>query len=465
MGRNFNWESWICDEKEGITMKIKIEKMGINGEGIGYVNKIPVFVENALIGEVVDVVIKEKQKRYWKGYATNVVLKSADRVKKACRYANVCGACSLMHVRYETQLAYKYDILKQTLIKYAHIDPKKIHKLVKNDQVFGYRNSFKLPFSMKGDQLVCGLYKPNTNHFVAVDKCLIHEKDLERVKGELLQIFNKYHLKAYDYKTKEGLRTLVVRGFNSQYQCCVVSGATPLPKACIEECMNIAGMKSMWQSYHTSKKSKDVFGKTMIHLAGDKVLRFKLKDLDMTLSVKSFFQLHTVQAEKLYEMVASLVEGGNDFIVEAYSGIGAISLYIKDKAKEIVGIEYVNDAVSNANHNAKRNHADNVHFECGDAAEKLVKYSKKRNIDVLVVDPPRSGLDDKMLECILRSRIKKIIYISCNPATLGKNIALLDQKYTVDTVIPIDIFSNTAHVESICLLSRKEQGKPNKNTK
>lgn len=437
-------------------MRLKIEKIGINGEGIAYNNRIPVFVEGALVGEVVDVKITEKQKRYMKGQVINIIERSNDRVNVSCRYAKKCGACSLLHAKYEKQLEYKYDLLKQSLIKYAQVNPKVIHKLVRNNQIFAYRNSFKLPFAMEKDQLVCGLYMPGTNYFVPVEKCMIHEEQLERIKHEILAVLNTYHLKAYDYKKKEGLRTLVVRGFEGNYQCCIVSGETPLPKGCVEDLMNIQGMKSLWQSYHTTKKTQDLFGKVMIHLGGDRLLSFTMNGLKLKLSPKSFFQLNTAQAEKLYKIVADMVDDGNEFIVEAYSGIGAISLYLKDKAKEIVGIEYVNDAVSNANQNAKRNHAPHVRFECGDAAEKLVKYSKKRQIDVLVVDPPRSGLDDNMINCIMKSKIKKIVYVSCNPATLGKNLAILQKYYRVEKVVPVDMFSHTAHVESVCQLVRKK---------
>lgn len=256
-------------------------------------------------------------------------------------------------------------------------------------------------------------------------------------------------------RQKKGLRTLVVRGFDGNYQCTIVSGNDELPKACVEECMNVDGISSLWQSIHPSKKSVETFGKVMVHLGGTRLLPFTFNNLKLTLSPKSFFQLNTRQADKLYKIAASMVSDNNDFIVEAYSGIGAISLYVKDKAKEIVGIEYISDAVSNANQNAKRNHASNVKFVCGDAAEKLVQYSKKRVINTLIVDPPRSGLDDNMMECIMKSKIKNIVYISCNPATLGKNLALLMKKYNVEKIVPVDMFSNTALVETVVKLTLK----------
>ena len=435
-------------------MKVKVERMGINGEGIAFQNRKPIFIDGALPNEVVDIKIIEKQRNFSKGQIVKVMQRSEDRIRKVCEYANDCGGCALMHASYNAQLQYKYDLLKEALVKYARINPKQINKVVANPHPFEYRNSFKLPFSMYNNKLVCGLYKPKTNYFVPVTTCGVHEAGLERVKKQILKILNKYQFSAYNYKTKEGLRTLVVRGFDGKYQVCIVSGNNEISAECVSELMQIEGIISLWQNINTIKKTVDLFGKVMVHLAGERQLTFTLNGLQLTLSPKSFFQLNTEQAKNLYEKVASLVDGKVDFLVEAYSGIGAISLYLKDKANEILGIEYVSDAVANANQNAKRNKAKHVSFVCGDAAQKLTMISKKRSIDVLVVDPPRSGLDDAMLDCIMKSKIKKIIYISCNPSTLGKNLNVLQSKYRVDSITPYDMFSQTPHVESVVRLSR-----------
>lgn len=438
-------------------MRVKIERMGINGEGIAFVNRQPIFIEGALPQEVVDIEITENNSRYRRGKIINIVQKSKDRVRCSCRYHRQCGACSLMHVTYQKQLQYKNEVLKESLKKYADIDASCVEAMVANDHSIGYRNSFKLPVKMihgKGGKLSTGLYMQKTNYFVPVDHCLIHEEGLENIRKQLLQVLNRYHLNEYDYRKKRGIRTLIVRGFEGKYQCCIVSGEEELPKSCIEECLAIKGVVSLWQNINTVKRTVDLFGKKMIFLGGERQLSFHLNNLTLTLSPKSFFQLNTSQALKLYNIVATMVKDKNDFVVEAYSGIGAISLFIKDKAKEIVGIESVSDAVVNANANAKRNDAKNVSFVCGDAAEKLTKYSKKKTIDTLIVDPPRSGLDDAMIATIIKSKIRNIIYISCNPATLGKNLAVLQNYYQVERIVPVDMFSQTTHVECVVLLTK-----------
>lgn len=436
-------------------MRTKIVKVGINGEGIGYVDKKPVFIEGALPQEEVEFKITEKSAKFSKAVTTKILRKSPDRVRPSCIYERNCGACTLMCANYKAQLAYKYDILTQSLGKYAEIEEWMVDDIVPSPSSIGYRNALKLPFVMHKDKLNCALYATGSNHPVHIEHCLIHEEGLELMKKAILEVLNKHKQKVYDAKLRKGMRTLILRGFDGCYQCTLITGNDTLSKELIDDLMNLKGLKSLWQSINTSKKTIDPFGKVMNHLGGVRMLDFNLEDLKLRLSPKSFFQLNTKQAKNLYSYVADLIPEGNNFIVEAYSGIGAISLYIKDKAKEIVGIEFINDAVSNANRNAKNNGANHVKFVCGDAGEKMRTYSKKRVIDYVIVDPPRSGLDDTMLECLLRARIKNVIYISCNPATLGKNIAVLSSKYKVESVQPFDMFPNTAHIESVVHLKHK----------
>ena len=435
-------------------MKVTIKKTGINGEGIGYIDRMPVFVPQALIGEEVEIRIVDKQKRYATAELLRVVKSSKNRIRPKCFIQNTCGACPLMIARYPAQLEYKQDLLKQSLIKYAQIDPRKVARVKASEDVFGYRNQFKLPCAMEEGRLVSGLFMPNSNYFIDVKKCWIHEDGLERVRMDIMHVLNTHGCVSYNPHDKKGIRNLVVRGFDNRYQCTIVTGNDELDERLVSDLMRIKGLTSLWQSIHTIKKTPEVFGNKMMHLAGEASLAMELDGLKLRISPRSFFQLNSKQAVQLYRTIASMVKENNELIVEAYSGIGAISLYLKDKAKEIIGIESIKDAVVNANQNAALNGCEHVSFLCDDAANKLTYLSKKRSIDVLVVDPPRSGLDDAMLDCILRSKIKNIIYVSCNPATLGKNLAVLSSRYNVDRIQPIDIFPHTPHVETVVLLSK-----------
>ncbi len=436
-------------------MKTTIVKTGINGEGIGYINHIPVFVPGALMNETVEITIVEKAQRFMRGKLERVLTKSNARVNPACSLQAKCGGCSLMIARYEEQLKAKQALLRQSLIKYAHVNPRLIEKIRSSEDQLGYRNQCKLPCAMVDGRLVTGMYLPNSNYFQAVEHCPVHESGLETMRRKILDVLNQFALSSYDYHQKRGIRSLIIRGFDGAYQACLVTGLDEISGQCIDALMAIDGLESLWQSIHTVKKTADMFGTKMIHLGGNRHLYITLDDLKLQCSPRSFFQLNTKQARELYRTIASLVPTTNRLLVEAYSGIGAISLYVRDRADEIIGIESVKDAVVNANANAKNHHADHVSFLCADAADKLIYISKQRHIDTLIVDPPRSGLDEAMLYAICKSKIKHVIYVSCNPATLGKNLSVLTERYEVKRIIPFDMFPNTQHVESVVLIVRK----------
>ena len=436
-------------------MKVQIKKIGINGEGIGYIDHLPVFVPGALIDEEVDIRIVEKKKKYAIAELNRVIKKSKDRIQPKCRMQHVCGGCPLMIARYPKQLEYKKLLVRQSLIKYAQVNPRKIQDVMPSPEIFGYRNQFKMPCAVEENRLKSGLFMPNSNYFIDVRRCFVHEDELDKMRVRIMDILNDAGYDGYNHHEKSGIRNLIVRGFDGKYQCTIVTGEEEIDAHTIECLMKLPGMYSLWQSIHTVKKTPEVFGRQMIFLAGKKLLPLSIDGINLEISPRSFFQLNTQQAIQLYRTIASMISGNHDLIVEAYSGIGGISMYLKDKAKEIIGIESIKDAVVNANNNAKLNGCDHVSFVCDDAANKLTYISKKRSIDVLVVDPPRSGLDDAMLECILRSKIKQIVYVSCNPATLGKNLAVLQSRYEVERVVPLDMFPHTPHVESVVSLTLK----------
>ena len=312
-----------------------------------------------------------------------------------------------------------------------------------------------LPCGMAEGELVNGMYMPNSNIFVPMETCFVHEKDLEIMRKRILKVLNRYQIRAYDWHQKRGLRFLILRGFHGKFQCTLVSGEEEFPSAMIEELLALEGMHSLWQSVQTQKKSAELFGPKMELLGGERYLHLQMGEITLPISPRSFFQLNTQQAVAMYACIAELVGDRNALVVEAYSGIGGISMALCRQAEEVIGIEIVKDAVLNARACARDNGIDNVQFLCADAADKLLYLSKKRSIDVLVVDPPRSGLDEAMLAVILRSKIKKVIYVSCNPSTLSKNLAVLQDRYDVGRILPFDMFPNTAKVETIVELKRR----------
>lgn len=429
--------------------KTVIKKWGINGEGIAYSNRKLVFIPGALPNEEVEFHIVEEKEKYCTGELDRIITQSKDRRRPLCKDWMSCGGCSLMPVQYKGQCKMKEQVLKEALVKYADYKGK-IKPIIKNPMPLGYRNACKLPFGMDGDKLVVGMYERDSNHFVPMERCFTHSKHIERVRKEIGEIIQNE--KAYDKKLKRGFRTLVLKEFDEKVQIIFVTGNNKVPSRIVDACSKIENVVSIWQSVKT-EMNNEVYGKQMIHLFGDEKITVNLHEFTLSMLPKSFFQLNTHQALNLYDYVKSITPKGK-CIVEAYSGIGAISLFVSDKAREVIGIESIKDAVDNANENAINNHIKNVSFIHGDAGKELAKL--KKDIDTLIVDPPRVGLDDTMKNTILKSNIRNIVYVSCNPSTLSKDMKVLSKKYKVQSVQPFDMFSQTNHVECVVLLSHKK---------
>ena len=433
-------------------MKTTVKKWGINGEGIAFHEGKPVFIENAIPDEVIEFDIKSDEGTYLVGELTRLVEQSSKRRYPLCPIWKECGGCALMHVKYPAQCKMKEGNLKEALIKYADYNGR-ILPIIKNPEPLSYRNSCKLPFGEEYGELYTGMYERDTNHFQKMERCYVHSKLLEQTRQEVLKIMNEHHLKMYDDKKKTGYRTLVMKEFDSKIQIIFVTGKEDISEEFIHDVTQLEGVVSIWQSVKTETK-REVFG-DMRFIWGEEKMHLQLEDIQLSLLPRSFFQLNTKQSVNLYNVVKDWMPRSKT-TVEAYSGIGAISLFVKDKAEEIIGVESIQDAVDNANENAMLNHADNVSFICEDAGSALAHLVQEKEVDTLIVDPPRSGLDDIMKETILKSKIKTMIYVSCNPATLAKDLGVLKKEYRIVKIQPVDMFSQTPHVETVVLLSHKK---------
>ena len=434
-------------------MKTTIKKWGINGEGIAYYEKKPVFIENAIPGEIIEFDVKQDEKTYMVGELTRLVEESSKRRHALCPIWKECGGCALMHVKYPAQCKMKEEVLKEALIKYAGYKGR-MFPIMKNPDPLAYRNSCKLPFGEEYGQLYTGMYERDSNHFQKMERCFVHSKLLEATRQEVVRILNEHHCRVYDSKTRLGFRSLVMKEFNNQVQIILVTGKDELSEALVSDLTSLEQVCSLWQSKKTDT-TRELFGE-MVHIWGEEKMVVEMHGLKLSLLPRSFFQLNTKQAENLYTHIARWMPRCKT-VVEAYSGIGAISLFLKNKAQEIIGIESIQDAVDNANENAKINHAKNVSFICEDAGKALTSIVKEKRVDALVVDPPRSGLDDVMKNTILESKIRTVIYVSCNPATLAKDLKVLQKEYSILKIQPFDMFSQTPHVETAVLLEKKKK--------
>ena len=434
-------------------VRIKIKKLGINGEGIGFKDRMPVFVDGALKDELVDITITKSFPKYKIAILNRIIEVSNKRVKPACPYINECGACQLMNEERNEQLIDKKEFLIEALYKYARIN-KKIVRNIHGGDAYGYRNECKLPIREVNNVLVTGMYKPNSNTFIPIEECIVHDKELERIRKEVLEVLNKHNLKAYNKKTKQGLRYLVLRYIDNAELTIIKGIKTIISEEVINELINIKDLVSISESINTTKNDPSIFGSSINLLKGEDSIPLKINDLTLSLSPAAFFQLNTEMAKELYDMAISKIDKC-ETLVEAYAGIGAMSMLAHKKAKQVYAIENNKDAVSDGKLNVEMNKIKNIEFILDDASHGLYKVARKTYIDTLLVDPPRSGLDNKMVEAITHILPNKIVYVSCNPATLAKNLNILKNYYNIRTIIPFDLFPNTPLVESITVLELK----------
>lgn len=428
---------------------LTIQKTGINGEGIAYLKHKPVFIPHALVDETVSVTLCEENDTYARAKVNSILKPSPMRITPSC---SRCEGCALNFVKEEQQLAIKKDILSETLYKYARI-PSDLVRSVHTDHIHkGIRSQCKLPVGEVDGKLVSGLYETGTNRFIPIEDCPMHTPDVERIRKEVLRLCTGV-LKAYDPKRGHGLRYLIIRSLNGQGQCTLVTGRDEMPAPLVYSLSHIAGLTGLFQSINTEKKGTSLFGSSIRKLAGADWIETDLNGLKLRLSPRSFFQLNVPMAAELYRTATGKIDPC-DVLVEAYCGIGAMSLLAHDKANTVIGIESVSEAIENADANARTSGIENCHFFTADAAEGLQNVLARMPVDTLLADPPRAGMDQAMIQTILSSSITKIIYVSCNPATLAKNLHALAGSYHPVTIIPFDLFPDTPHVESITVLVR-----------
>ncbi|MDD3477442.1 MAG: 23S rRNA (uracil(1939)-C(5))-methyltransferase RlmD [Candidatus Izemoplasmatales bacterium] len=445
----------------GDKIKLDIRKQGINGEGIGYFNKLAIFVPGAILKEKVDCEILEVKQTYAIARLDGIERVSTRRVTPPCKFYDRCGGCQLQHIDQNEQMKIKQSILKQSLIRYTDIHP--IDPLLKRTlgmkSQYGYRNKSQMPFANLNFGLSLGLYEPQSNKFVFVDECLVQHPFVNKVNAKALSLCRKYKMAAADQTNPNGnLLVLVTRYLENTDQCSVTFIVTKYDERLQSIAKELKETYPPIQSigYSVSKHHhRSVFGKEVVTLVGDDVIYDEVDGLKIRISPDAFHQLNSKQMDILYkEVVKAANLQGNEVVIDGYSGIGVTTLMLAKKAKKVYGIDYSEPSIQDAIANAKMNGIRNVemladHVE--GAIPRLLKMGVKP--DVIVVDPPRAGLEDNLLQEILKAAPKRIVYVSCNPSTLAKNLAVLLPQYEVKSIQPIDMFPLTSSVESVTLLT------------
>ncbi|PNP88981.1 23S rRNA (uracil-5-)-methyltransferase RumA [Listeria newyorkensis] len=449
---------------EGQQFPLTIKRIGINGEGIGYFKRSVVFVTGALAGEEVVVEATKVNPRYTEAKIRKIRKKSPHRVTPPCPVYDACGGCQLQHLSYPEQLKMKKDLIVQSIEKHTrfHLEQIKIRDTIGMGNPWGYRNKSQFQVREIDDVVEAGLFSAESHELVPIENCVVQHPDTVKVTNFVRDLLEELEIPIYEEQRNSGIvRTIVVRtGIKTgEIQLVLVTNSKKLPrKRELLERIQTAfpEIVSIMQNVNQAKTSL-IFGEETLFLAGEEKITEKLGEIEFDLSARAFFQLNPSQTEKLYREVARAIRlTGNEKIVDAYCGVGTIGLSLAKRAAEVRGMDTIAESIEDAKANAERAGITNVSFETGKAEEVFPKWIKAGfKPDAIVVDPPRVGCEDQLLQSILRTNAKQIVYVSCNPSTLARDIQILSKKYNVKYIQPLDMFPHTAHVESITVLTLK----------
>ena len=443
-----------------------IDDLGSGGEGIGKINGFTVFVENALPEEKIMVLILKLKKNYGFGKLIRVIEPSPYRVKPKCWIAKQCGGCQLQHMSYEGQLRYKTKCVKDDIERIGKQKGIEVPPVIGMEEPWFYRNKAQFPVGESRDgKLEIGFFAKRSHRIVDTRVCYIQDKCNTEIIEAIRGFMEEFEISAYREETHKGLVrhifTRIGRKSGEIMVCLVINGhKLPHEEILIERLRQIQGMKSIMLNVNTEKTNVILQGKTKT-LWGSNTISDDIDGIAFEISPLSFYQVNPVQTEVLYKKALEFAAlTGEETVLDLYCGIGTISLFFARKAKSVFGVDIIPEAIADAKENALRNGIENVRFEVG-AAEELIPalYEKgELKADVIVVDPPRKGCDEALLETIALVAPKKLVYVSCNPATLARDIAYLGGKgFEVKKIQPVDQFPSTVHVETVVLMSRKDK--------
>ena len=472
--------------------QIKITDCGVGGEGIGKYDGMTFFIKDAVIGDTIEAAVTKLKKNYGYARLVKVLEASSDRVAEACPLAKRCGGCQLQAYSYEAQLDFKTNKVRNNLIRLGGFEADFIDSVMEPiigmDEPYRYRNKAQFPFGVSsGGDIVCGFYEARSHRVVDIDDCILGRSVNTDIINVIKAYMEKYHIEPYDEVTGKGLirHALIRCGFKSGeiMICLVINGADiPEKQALIDSLTGIEGMTSICLNSNT-KKTNVILGDSTKTIWGRDTIRDSIGGIAFEISARSFYQVNPVQTEKLYGQALEYAGlTGEETVWDLYCGIGTISLFLAGKAKKVYGVEIVPEAIEDAKRNAQINGIDNAEFFAGKAEEVLPEFyeaeSGKRggdeggykyvsggssdslHPDVIVVDPPRKGCDERCLETMVKMSPSRIVYVSCDSATLARDLKYLaGSGYEIEKVRPVDQFPQTEHVETVCLLSKLSEAK------
>ena len=437
------------------------------GQGIAHIQGCAVFIPNAIAGERVRVRIEKAQKTWAAGKITEILEKSPHRVNRECPVAKLCGGCDFWHMDYTEETRLKAERGKTCLNRMAGEQLEEM-PILAAPTCFGYRNKAQYPVAQKKGRAYAGFFRSGTHQVVENDRCYILPEQTDAVKTAVMDYVNQYRVTAYDEVAHKGLlrHIYVRRGAVSGeiLVCLVINGEKiPCPEELIQRLKKIPGFATLVLSVNT-KKGNAVLGDRFLTLHGKGYIEDTLCGLTFRLSPRSFYQVNHHQAQRLYQAAIELAGiTKEDLVLDLYCGVGTITLAMASAAGRVIGVEVIPQAVEDARDNARRNGIENAEFLCADAGAAALELEKQGiHPDVVVVDPPRKGLNADAIEAMHRMAPRRIVYISCDPATLARDVALLKQRgYQLQTAMAADLFPRCAHVETVVCLTKQQKENDN----
>ena len=447
---------------------LEIEDCGIDGEGIGKADGFTVFVKDAVIGDTVTAKIIKAKKNYGYGRLMEVLKPSPYRVEPKCEFARQCGGCQLQALSYDQQLVFKTNKVKGHLERIGGFTDIPMEPIIGMDELFHYRNKAQFPVGRnKEGKIVTGFYAGRTHNIIENRDCALGVAENKEVLDRVIAHMEKYGIEPYNEATGKGLvRHVLIRYgyFTKEVMVCLILNGNKLPKEeqLVKSLCEIPGMTSITINVN-KKHSNVILGEEIRLLWGQEYITDRIGDISYQISPLSFYQVNPMQTQKLYAKALEYADlHGQETVWDLYCGIGTISLFLAQKAKFVRGVEIVPAAIENAKENAKLNGLENTEFFVGKAEEVLPREYKKNGVyaDVIVVDPPRKGCDETLLETMIEMNPERIVYVSCDSATLARDLKYLCERgYELRKVCPVDQFGMTVHVESIVLLSKLHTNK------
>lgn len=450
----------------GDRFPLTIKKLGVEGQGIGYFKHKVCFVPGALPTEVVVAQVTKVHERYLEAKIHRLKKASPQRVEPRDSYAGIAGGFEFENLAYKAQLKYKEEMVKESLAKFKprgwrHYE---VRPTVPSPKQYAYRNKAQFQVRLQDGQLVAGLYRPGSHEVVDIAECAVQMPGTMKVMRTVLKIVNSLGLPIYNEQANSGiLKTIVVRESASSHKCqltLITNSPKLLKKHRLVELVHqeLPEVTSIVQNINPGNTPL-VWGKESRLVDGDEYLLDSLMGLDFQLSAPSFLQLNPYQTENLYELAAQALDlQASDTLIDAYAGVGTIGLSLASRVKNVLGMEIIPEAVNDANKNARLNGISNAQYELGRAEDLLPKWRRQGiHFDALVVDPPRTGLDAKLIDTILAEKPRKFAYVSCNMASLARNLARLVPTYQVDYIQPVDMMPQTPRCEAVVKLSLNQR--------